>query len=175
MDRSLRERLCEMTLKPIAEQAAMLEWLRGEFAHTIELLDSSHPIESYTCAVHAFHLVGDAIYREIADSGLRKTFAGRDFVEFALKEQLLLERGDEEAIKGDFVIYQLEGRFGHIGLMQGDQRVLSKWGTGYLCEHSLWEVPCSYGFEVRFFRGPSAEDCFDIFVEYTKTRGFQWQ
>jgi hypothetical protein len=62
MDRSLRERLCEMTLKPIAEQAAMLEWLRGEFAHTIEVLDSSHPIESYTCAVHAFHLVGDAVY-----------------------------------------------------------------------------------------------------------------
>jgi hypothetical protein len=164
-----------MTLKPIGEQAAMLERLRGEYAHTIEILDSDHPIESYTCAVYAFHLVGDAVYREIADSGLGKTYAGRDFVEFAIKAQLLIECGNEEAIAGDFVIYLLEGHFGHIGLVQGEQRVLSKWGTGYLCEHSLWEVPCSYGLEVRFYRGPSVEDCFDIFVEYTKTRGFRWR
>jgi hypothetical protein len=164
-----------MTLKPVAEQAAMLERLRDEFAHTIQISASNHPIESYTCAVYAFHLVGDAVYREIADSGLGKTFAGRDFVEFAMKEKLLIERGQEEVLKGDFVIYLLEGRFGHIGLMQSDQRVLSKWGTGYLCEHSLWEVPCSYGLEVRFYRAASAGDCFDIFVEYTKTRGFRWQ
>jgi hypothetical protein len=162
-------------LTPIAEQAAMLERLRGEFAHTIEVLDSNHPIESYTCAVHAFHLVGDAVYREIADSGLGRTYAGTDFVEFAIKERWLIECGNEKATKGDFVIYLLEGRFGHVGRMQGDQRVLSKWGTGYLCEHSPWEVPCSYGLEVRFYRRQSAEECFDIFVEYTKTRGYQWQ
>jgi hypothetical protein len=175
MDRSLRERLCEITLRPIAEQAAMLEQLRGEFAHTIKLLHSNHPIESYTCAVYAFHLVGNTVYDDIRHSGLGKTFAGKDFVEFVIKEQLLFECGNEEAVKGDFVIYLLERRFGHIGLMQGDQRALSKWGTGYLCEHALWEVPCSYGLEVRFYRAPSAEDCFDIFVEYTKTRGFRWQ
>jgi hypothetical protein len=175
MDRSLRERLCEMTLKPIAEQAAMLERLRGEFAHTIEILDSDHPIEGYTCAVHAFQLVGNTVYDDIRHSGLGKTFAGKDFVEFAIKEQLLTECGAEEAVEGDLVIYLLDGCFGHVGLMQDDQRILSKWGTGYLCEHSLWEIPCSYGLEVRFFRGASAGDCFDIFVEYTKTRGFQWQ
>jgi hypothetical protein len=164
-----------MTLRPIAEQAAMLEQLQGDFAHTIEILDSEHPIESYTCAVHAFQLAGNTVYNDIRHSGLGKTFAGKDFVEFAIKAQLLIECSNEEAAKGAFVIYLHEGRFGHVGLLQGDQRVLSKWGTGYLCEHSLWEVPCSYGFEVHFYRGASAEDCFDIFVEYTKTRGFRWQ
>lgn len=174
MDRSLRERLCEMTLKPIGEQAAMLEQLRMEFAHGIRILDSEHPIEGYTCAVHAFHLLGDAVYQEIAASGLGSTFAGKDFVEFAIKEQLLTECGADDAVPGDLVIYFLDGRFGHIGRLQADRRVLSKWGTGYLCDHGLWEVPCSYGLEVRFFEGPDAEDCLDIFVEYTKTRGFRW-
>jgi hypothetical protein len=164
-----------MTLKPIGEQAAMLERLRGEFAHTIEILDSNQPIESDTCAVHAFQLIGNRIYDDIRHSGLGRTFAGKDFVEFAINEQLLTECDPEEAVEGDLAIYLLEGRFGHIGVLQSDQRILSKWGTGYLCEHALWEVPCSYGFEVRFFEGPSAEDCFDVFVEYTKTRGFEWQ
>jgi len=175
MDRSLRERLCEMTLKPISEQAAMLEQLRAEFSHSIQILDSEHPIEGYTCAVYAFHLVGDSVYQGIAASGLGSTFAGKDFVEFAIKEQLLAECGAEDAIQGDMVVYLLDGRFGHIGRLQADRRILSKWGTGYLCEHGLWEVPCSYGAEVRFFEGPGAENCFDIFVEYTKTRGFRWK
>ena len=175
LHRSLRERLCEMTLQPIDEQRGILERLRGEFAHTIRILGGSHPIETYTCAVHAFELVRDPVYDDIRHSGLGKTFAGKDFVEFAIEKQFLLERGSAEASKGDFVIYLFEGRFGHVGRLQDQRQILSKWGTGHLCEHLLWEVPCSYGHEVRFYQGVDAEDCFDIFVEYTKTRGFLWQ
>lgn len=33
-------------------------------------------------------------------------------------------------------------------------KVISKWGTGFLCEHAVAEVPSKYGDDVRFFRAP---------------------
>jgi hypothetical protein len=173
--RSLRERLCEMTLQPIDEQSGSSNVyaanLRTPFA-SWEAVIRSRPIPALSTPLNLWAIRFTTTF-DIR--GWERRSPARTSSNLQSKKQLLLERGSAEASKGDFVIYLFEGRFGHVGRLQDQRRILSKWGTGHLCEHLLWEVPCSYGHEVRFYQAVDAEGCFDIFVEYTNTRGFRWQ
>lgn len=54
--------------------------------------------------------------------------------------------------------------------MLASGRVLSKWGTGHLYEHVVFEVPESYGIAVRFFRGLSYEQGFEHFVQFAEEK-----
>ncbi|WP_319575903.1 hypothetical protein [uncultured Desulfobacter sp.] len=169
MNRELRQQLETMTLKlSVAEHSATLEKLRAEFGHSVEIVASEHPIEEYTCVVHAFSLVNDPTYVEVASFGLGRTFAGADFIRFVLKHDLLKARDSTNCAHGDFVMYFQEGLFQHVGRLMTRDRALSKWGTGHLYKHGLWEVPFTYGEEVRMFKCPNKERCLELFIAYAE-------
>ena len=160
---------------PSHEHPAHIEHLRSETNHSIVVVESEHPIERYTCAVHAFHLTGNATYEEVASYGLGLTFAGSDFINFLLEYQLLTLRVESCILPNDLVIYFDNGIFRHIGRMKTNHRVLSKWGTGCLYEHRVWEVPSTYGEEVRYFIGPDEDSSADLFIQYAQSKGFVFE
>ncbi len=55
--------------------------------------------------------------------------------------------------KGDYVTYWLSRRrdFSHIGVLQEDGRVISKWAEGSVFNHPIEEVPLGYGNRAYFF------------------------
>jgi hypothetical protein len=75
-------------------------------------------------------------------------------------------------------------RIRHIGRTASGHGVVSKWGAGLLWEHDTWEVPASYGSNVRFFASPTwqtsqaqflafitAQEDFARFREYALAQG----
>lgn len=171
---TIRRKLSEITETALVqEHPNRIAALRPAIDHSITVVDSEHPIERHTCGVHAFYLVEDPTYLEIAGFGLGRTFAGPEFINFLLQNQLLAPRQSPVA-PGDLIVYFDNGIFRHTGRMKTETRVLSKWGTGWLYEHGVWEVPSSYGEFVQYFIGPGEDASLELFIQYAESKGFQF-
>lgn len=172
---ALRHKLSDVTQNvAVPEHLAHVEALRTETNHSIVVVESQHPIDRYTCGVHAFHLIEDPTYLSVACSGLRRTFAGTEFIDFLLERQLLTPREGSSAIPDDLILYFDNEVFRHVGRVRPHHRVLSKWGAGHLYEHQVWEVPFSYGNQVRYFVGPDKDSSCDLFIQYAESKGFSF-
>lgn len=172
MSPTLRDRLAEITVNPrVQEHAALIEALRVGTSHSIAVQQSPYPLARYTCGVHAFHLVGKPAYERVATSGDSGTFAGTEFIEYLFKQKLMTPRPSEAAVLGDLVFYE-GGQYPHVGLVTGPNRVLSKWGTGCLCQHAVWEVPTTYGNEVQYCVGLNEAASLALFLKYAASKGF---
>jgi hypothetical protein len=146
--------------------------LRLTTKHSIVIVESEYPIERYTCAMHAFHLVENPIYIEIASFGEGHIFAGHNFINFLLGNRLLAPRDQTSILPDDLILYFDNSVYQHIGRMKTNCRVQSKWGTSHLFEHGVWEVPPNYGDEVRYFVGPDKDASFALFIQYAESQGF---
>jgi hypothetical protein len=171
----LRARLQQITqLEAPESHAALIEGLREEMGHSISTLQSENLPARYTCVVHAFHLVEDPTYVQVAASGLGFTFAGPEFITFLLANALLAPRKEDQVVGNDLVFYFENETFRHVGRMLTPTRVVSKWGTGGLYEHEVWEVPSTYGGEAHFYEGPDENKSFELFVKYAESKGFEF-
>ena len=100
------------------------------FAHALGVIDSQRVIDL---------LIADG-YRE-SSVGVK---CGTEFVEILIQKALLLLND-----AGPIIVYFRDSRPVHAGLVSGDM-VISKWGgEGLLWKHGTWEVPSSYGQEIR--------------------------
>lgn len=169
---SLRNKLSEITVAVhIADHPASIESLRSDYIHSIEVVESEHPIDRYTCCVYAFHLVEDPTYLGVASYGFGRTFAGAEFINFLLQNQLLSPRQSAPVI-GDLVLYFEGDEFRHVGIVAADNLIISKWGSGWLYKHRPWEVPSQYGERVKYFIGLDQDSSFNLFMQFAKTKGF---
>ncbi|MBU3591212.1 MULTISPECIES: hypothetical protein [unclassified Polynucleobacter] len=172
---TLRLQLEQMTeAMPLSQHSHQIEVLRTEFGHTINIVDSEIPVDTYTCAVHSFGLIDDPTYVGVASHGLGNTFAGADFIYFLLSQNLILETSPESVAANDFIFYFDGDKFMHVGKILGGGRILSKWGSGLLYDHSIWEVPSGYGQTIRCFEGLDSDRGVDLFITYAESRGFQF-
>ena len=80
-----------------------------------------------------------------------------------------------QPVAGSLVVYLESGRVRHIGRLRAVDLVESKWGVGHLYRHGLFEVPASYGTEVRHFAPISRDQTIDEYVEYAREHGVQFQ
>ena len=71
----------------------------------------------------------------------REFFPGRDFTQF-LVEHHLQEIGSEDAENGDHIFYS-SSQIQHAGRVQAEA-IESKWGTGHVWRHAVYEVPDYY-------------------------------
>lgn len=168
----LRERLKRITDNgDLKSHPILLDMLSREISNSIRISDSGFPIDRYTCIVHALNLIENPDYVRIAGLGLGRVFAGTDFVNFLLTKGYLEEISLEDVSEGDLIIYFDNGQVTHAGKMIRDNRVISKWGRGYLYEHSIWEMPQQYGNNVRYFKGIKRETALQHFIEYAEQEG----
>lgn len=170
----LRRRLQEMTeVTDVSQHPALLMQLTRDVQNSIRILESKHPIDRYTCVMHALDFTEKHEYTEIASFGLERIFAGATFIHWLLAHNHLTEVSQGNA--GDLVLYLSNGQFKHVGSVGDRARVTSKWGIGHLYEHEALEVPSSYGDEVRFYGALSYADAYNYFVEFAEENGMQFE
>ena len=63
-----------------------------------------------------------------------------------------IELHDERKARDKIVVYFDKGTVTHFGKIEND-KILSKWGVGLVWEQPLFEVPLSYGNEVKYSSG----------------------
>lgn len=168
----LRIRLTEITYcEDVSLHLRMLEVLRAKTDHSIHIAETEYDLSRFTCIVHAFELIEDPQYLEIAGFGLGQIFAGPEFVHFLLENKLLEESSDSQVSEGDIIIYFNAGRVTHAGKVSGEGRVLSKWGVGLLLDHCIFETPEQYGNDIRYFKSVDNDDAYDKFTKYAQSKG----
>ena len=58
----------------------------------------------------------------------------------------------EKPGKGNLIVYRTdEGNISHVGLMEDDSTVISKWSWGPLLRHKIFAVPDHYGDTIEFY------------------------
>jgi hypothetical protein len=169
----LRLKLEEMTrVSEASQHPALLALLSKECPNTITVVASAHPIERYTCLMHAMNFTDSEEYAAIAERGLNVVFAGRNFAHWLIDRNLLSEISMANRNEGDLVFYfDQQGLFKHAGIVLDDERVRSKWGTGHLFEHGLFDVPESYGTRVKRFKKMPFDEAFRYFAQFAQENG----
>jgi hypothetical protein len=169
----LRRRLQELTeINDVSQHADLLAALGQQHPNSIKIVDSTNPLERYTCLMHVLGFDGVPEYESIASRGFNVVYAGSRFAHWLIDNGLLEEIPVSKADQGDLIFYfDTGGRFKHAGVIASNSRVVSKWGTGNLYEHGLYEVPDNYGDDVRCFKKMEYEKSLEHFVNFAKHHG----
>lgn len=171
---ALRRRLHEITDNGAPQtHQDLIEGLRCELPHSIQVVQATVPNDRYTCVMHALDIVEDAEYIAIVAAAPRDIFASPRFVERLISQGHLHELA--APADGALVVYCDQGSVKHIGRLLTAMRVESKWGVGCLYRHGLLEVPENYGSELRFFSSVDREFTLDRYVEYAREHGVQFE
>jgi hypothetical protein len=149
----------------IGSHTRLLDERTRTHPHTVKLM--SNP-QGGTCVAYAFELNHNPIYEAIREDFGRKIFAGRQFVEWMIRERL--SEISQPAVSS-LVLYFSGSDWKHIGTVTAPDRVTSQWGTYPIYEHDVYEVPASYGDQVRFFEKPSPERALSDFLDYARYEG----
>jgi hypothetical protein len=173
---NLRQNLQNITDSiPLEKHPEKIQDLVLITGHSIKIIDSFISIDKYTCVVHSFELVEDPLYVSVAGFGFGRIFAGADFIHFLLDQNFLCECQYDSVSKDDLIMYFQNELFKHVGLVLGEDRVLSKWGEGYLYNHLIWEVPISYGNKVRYFKKLAPGEGLDLFISFAESKGLKFK
>lgn len=105
-------------------------------------------------------------YVEVAGRGLGLIFAGSEFASWLMNANELEPKPMDRVMPEDIVFYLRDGQFKHAGLWLSNERICSKWGIGNLYEHGTFEVPISYGLEVRAYDKVTRQDSIEKFLRF---------
>jgi hypothetical protein len=148
-DTKLRSKISELTTNTIpTKHNKSIEGLKSQFNHSIVLISNPNIIDTTEdCFLYVMkNILGKDDYRKLKE-GVQKI---NNFNELINKDFLSLH---EEFNNNDRVVVYFDGNgVTHFGLIDGE-KVKSKWGSGLIWEHSLFEVPITYGNTVKFSDG----------------------
>lgn len=165
-------------LKNIKDQKEKIKDLSSKFNHTIITKCSDDVISEefglYNCFAYALNLVDSDGYLKIASTFPRNVFANSEFIEFLLINEKLFQIGDDININEGIIIYFDNQKPVHAGKV-ANKRVTSKWGTGLLFEHDLFEVPINYGNKYMLYKNISQAVATDFFYGFAETKGWEFK
>ncbi len=171
----LRSELQAITQKHPTVHPLLVDELKKRYPHSISIVCDSQgqPLRVLaSCYEHAFELTQFEGYEDISlcdyQEGLDRFIANSVFVRHLMEQGILREHS--VPLEGALVLYFDNDKPVHAGLMKSASRVSSKWGSGHLWEHELWEVPSSYGDDVRFFERPDPREVFAAFKSWLPTQ-----
>ena len=105
------------------------------------------PERNYNCFVYALGLETNADFIGVTNWEYARNLG-------ALFLRLLQSDAERlgSPVPGCLCVYVADdGSLAHVGLVQDDGSVVSKWSLGPLIRHETWQVPSHYGNDVRFF------------------------
>lgn len=149
----LRAALSRCTAKTDwAEQPALVKSLRQTIPHTVKPLERGQ--ENVNCFMYALEIAPAhpaLYYAHHPDLALPKDCLS-EFARFLLDCGAAVRVSPPQAQVGDLVLYSWHGRVQHAGRLVSCDRAASKWGTGWVWEHGIFEVPVTYGNRAEFAR-----------------------
>jgi hypothetical protein len=174
VDPLLREALDRISHYRGAEvdrQISEVERLRTQFGHSITLCqavsDASPGAGQFTCFMHALEISAPPqVVLKILER-FDTVYFGSEFVDQLVQKGLLVELAKQE--DDDILIYFRDGWPRHAGKTKGEM-VISKWGLGHVWRHGVFEVPASYGSEVRVFQRVDGATAANWFFQYATAK-----
>jgi hypothetical protein len=160
---ALRNQLAEIT-KPadaveLKAQVQQMVNLTLTHPHTVTLRGKNIPgSPRFNCYQYSFGIADVRVRDDFLEA-----FPGRDFAQFVV-EHHLKEVGPEDAEDGGHILYSAI-QIVHARKVQAGA-IESKWGTGHVWRHGVYEVPEYYGDTVRFYRHFSRESVLQALDEY---------
>jgi hypothetical protein len=167
-DPLLRAELQRITETAGFNQVADVAALSKTHPHSIAFVtDASEQPHGYNCFMFALGLAVLPDHLAALAARHDAAFPGADFVA-GLVERGLQPITADEAADGDLVLYSDErGRPAHAGIVQG-RLVVSKWGEGHIWKHPVFEIPASYGVEVRVYRRITRDEALGLFEAFAR-------
>ena len=145
----LRSKISELTAQTIpTKHKNSIEGLKNKFQHNITLISNPNIIDATgDCFLYVMKMVlGNDDYRKLKEA-VQKT---KNFTGLINNGFLSLHEGFNS---GDRVVVYFDGgEVTHFGLIDSG-KVKSKWGSGLIWKHELYEVPITYGNIVQFSDG----------------------
>jgi hypothetical protein len=123
------------------------------------------PIEekNYNCFIYALGLASDEAFIKIWQGFIYDTFFQK------LIDEGILEYTNEPKA-GDYILYRdtknYPNMITHIGVLQDDNSIISKWAWGPLFKHKIFDVPESYGDDVSYIKAISKEKALELYEKY---------
>ncbi|MCV6626468.1 MAG: hypothetical protein OIF38_10235 [Cellvibrionaceae bacterium] len=157
---------------PTTEQPHYFETLKQYNAHNIHPVEDPWPQWQYTCLMLVFGLVDSKPYRHIA-SRYEDVYAGPEFVQY-LRNEGLLQTCKRPQVGGIVLYRQQRGAdkpISHAAIVEPSGHFLSKWGTGGLWLHGLYDLPASYGKYAEFFEPLDPALAFNGFLRFARAMG----
>jgi hypothetical protein len=182
MNVELRKRLEQIPEHEPSRQAKEIAHLSIDFGHSIVTrnADDLFPdgLGTYNCYAYAFDLVGHEGYLTIATTSKFAcppgVHADSEFVQFLLRDEKLIERRPSTELPEGVIIFFDGDAPKHAGKIVCG-RVTSKWGTGLLFEHEVFEVPLSYGNAYKIYESTSRDQAINLFYDYAETKGWRFE
>jgi hypothetical protein len=161
-DSHFRQQLADITRPADApglkEQIQKIAKLSVTNSHSITLVQENIPgTPVFNCYQYSFGLA--SLRFRI---GILQVFPGRDFTDSLINTHLD-EIGPNDAEDGDHIVYS-NAQTEHAGFIRAGA-IDSKWGTGHIWRHGVYELPAYYGDTVRFFRHIPQEDAVKAFLD----------
>jgi hypothetical protein len=166
--RSFRKQLEQViTEKPVRLHAELLGQLATSHPQALLERVSTKPsakCHAYNCFMHVLHLV-DRVEPNVMrlPNGDIRFLVDSVFFRQLYETGILTETTESELQPLDLIVYYCDGEKRHVGQYMAPNVVESKWGVGPLLRHGTWDLPLSYGDQLRYFKPPSQEDV-DAFV-----------
>jgi hypothetical protein len=170
MESSLRLELDRITTELVGdrrdEQIAAIDRLRGQFPHSIALVERADPQRLFNCYQDAFDLRHIRPPIALISMVHEEVFPNRKFARYLVERNLTLVGDDGQ--DGDVLVWSTAGTINHAGKAAG-AGAISKWGPpGHQWKHGLMEVPASYGADVGRFRPILRDDALAAFVAFAR-------
>ena len=175
-NKELRSELSAITRENPLRHPEMVASLARKHMHSISVVrDEAGQVHRIlaNCFEFAFGLRQFDEYDNITlcdyQEGLHQFVANSKFVAYLLEKGILKECSTRP--EGNLALYfNSGGKPTHAGLLVGEDRIRSKWGIGLLWDHELWEVPSSYGDNVRYYERPDPQAVFEAFLSWMPTQ-----
>ncbi len=119
--------------------------------------------------VYVLGFAGNVTYSAaVRKANHTKAFAGKEFFDWLIANQYLIQIQDGSESVGNFVVYfNSIQEFKHIGILLDKKRVKSKWGELGLYDHEILDVPANYGNDVKYFEPIKYDNAMFAFKQYT--------
>jgi hypothetical protein len=143
-----------------------IERLREVHHHSIRA--ASRQIPDLNCFAYAFGLT-DEHARDLFSG--TKIYCDARFVHWLRATHQLIpieDFNDEPCIALYYFIDGATDRCKHAAIRRPDGRMISKWGTYHVYEHTLEEVPSNYGDDVILVKKPSEDQVHNLFKTYVQ-------
>ncbi|MBU0634454.1 MAG: hypothetical protein KKA52_05255 [Candidatus Omnitrophica bacterium] len=122
----------------------------------------------FNCFMYALNLINNFSVEKIMKE-YKQIFIGSEFMKY-LTENKLQEVDFSKKKDGDIIIYYSKHKLEHAGKIFST-RIMSKWGTGHMWEHDIFEIPITYGNTYRIYKQISKKDALNYFINYARSKG----
>jgi hypothetical protein len=152
---TLRRKLNSLIETTEATYQRAWDILQQEETHSVRPVRRPDPY--YNCHAFALGIDGNQEYgRMVRRWSEPETMVSSAFMEKLRDNRVLLQTGKATYAPGELVLYSDGRRIAHSAqVISADNRLHSKWGSGRVYDHVLWEVPLPYGNDYKVVTSPA--------------------